>query len=412
MNRREFLGGVAAGAATLGMASPLRAMVPSDRIRYGIIGVGDRGQQDLRDALGCPNTECVAVADAYSRRRDQARALVPNATFYDDPRKLLDRKDIDAVIIATPMFLHAKHMLMTLDAEKDVYCEKTMTWNIAEATECLKRANASKQVVQIGTQHQSEGNHVDAVNWIQQGLPGKIMMVEAWMSRNSKIGKPQWRRSIPEDCNPEHVRYDLFLDDRPKEAFNAEHFINWRLYWEFSGGNVTENMVHQIAWIISALDLKEPVAASMMGGVYSEKDGRQVPDTFNVTLEYPNDLLVVWQSNFNNSHYGLGEHFLGQKGTIEHVAGATDMVTGKSQSGVKFIPEPMNNPDGKALVGESKGVHHMQNWMDCIRTRSKQTNAPVELGYLSAVAGHMANLSYRMKKRMTWEEAVAIKQPY
>ena len=410
MTRREFVGTLGAGAALA--AAPKTMWAASDRIRYGIIGVGDRGQQDLRDALACSNAECVAVADAYSRRRDQAKALVPNATFYDDPRKMLDRKDIDAVIIATPLFLHAHHMQMVLASGKDVYCEKTMAWDIAEAKACLKAANESKQVVQVGLQHQSEGNHVDAANWIQQGLPGKITMVEAWMSRNSHIGSPQWRRPIPADCDPQHVNFDLFQYNRPKEAFNAEHFINWRLYWKYSGGNVAENMVHQIAWIISAMNLGEPLAASMMGGVFSEKDGREVPDTISVTLEYPNDLVVLWQSTFSNSHYGLGEHFLGNKGTIEHVAGSTDMVTGKSRSGVNFYPEALNNPDGKALTGDSKGVHHMQNWMDCIRSRSKKTNAPVEIGYLSAVAGAMANLSYRTKKRITLEEAVAMKQPY
>lgn len=311
------------------------------------------------------------------------------------------------MIIATPVFLHAKHMQMVLAAGKDVYCEKTMTWDIAEAQACLKAANDSSQVVQIGVQHQSEGDHKDAVDWIKQGLPGKITMVEAWMSRNSRQGHPQWRRPIPADCDPQHINYSLFLNDRPKEAFNAEHFINWRLYWEFSGGNVTENMVHQMAWIISAMDLKEPVAASMMGGVFSEKDGRQVPDTISVTLEFPNDLIVLWQSTFSNSRYGLGEHFLGSKGTIEHVAGSTDMVTGRSKSGVTYYPESINNPDGKQLVSESKGVNHMQNWMDCIRSRSKKTNAPVEIGYLSAIAGHMANISYRTKKRVTLEEAIA-----
>jgi predicted dehydrogenase len=396
----------------MAISSPTKVLAASDRIRYGIIGVGSRGQQDLKDAIACSNAECVAVADIYSRRRDEAKALVPNATMYDDPRRLLDRKDIDAVIIATPLFLHAKHMQMALAAGKDVYCEKTMTWNIAEANACLKAANASSQVVQIGVQHQSEGNHVDACNWIKQGLLGKVTMVEAWMSRNSRHGEPQWRRAIPSDCDPSHVNYSLFLDDRSKEAFNAEHFINWRLYWEFSGGNITENMVHQSAWIISALDLKLPVAATMMGGVFSEKDGRQVPDTIAVTLEYPNDLVVLWQSTFSNGHYGLGERFLGSNGTIEHVAGATDMVTGKSRSGISYYPEAINNPDGKALVGESKGVHHMQNWMDCIRSRNKKTNAPVEIGYLSAVAGHMANLSYRSKKRVTLQEAMDAHQAY
>lgn len=411
MNRRDFVAGAATTAAALSI-SPEKIMAVSDRIRLGIIGVGDRGQQDLHEALRCSGVECVAVADIYSRRLDQARAIAPNASFYDDPRRLLDRNDIDAVIVATPLFLHAEHMQMVIASGKDVYCEKTMTWDIAEAKACLKAANDSKQVVQIGLQHESEGNHVDAANWIKQGLPGKITMVEAWMSRNSPVGKPQWRRPIPPDCNPQHANYELFLGDRPTEEFNAEHFINWRLYWEFSGGNVTENMVHQIAWIISVMGLQEPKAAYMTGGVFSEKDGRQVPDTISVSLEYPNDLIVLWQSTFSNSRYGLGEHFLGRTGTIEHVAGATDMVTGRSRSAVNFYPEKIDGPGAASIEGQSKGMNHMQNWMDCIRSRTKQTNAPVEIGYLSAVAAHMANLSYRSQRRVTLEEAVAAQQGF
>ena len=413
MNRREFIGGAAAaGMAAMAITSPLRAMAASDRIRIGMIGAGSRGQQDLRDAIKLPGVECVAVADIYSRRRDEAKGIVPDATMYDDPRRLLDRKDIDAVIVATPVFLHSKYLQDVLAAGKDVYCEKTMTWDIAEAVACRKAANASSQVVQIGLQHESEGALEDARQWMQQGLVGKVTMVEAWMSRNTRHGEGEWRRPIPPDCDAQHVNYPLFLNDRPKEAFNAEHYMNWRLYWEFSGGNITENMVHQIAWIITALDLKEPVAASMMGGVFSEKDGRQVPDTISVTLEYPNDLVVLWQSTFSNSRYGLGEHFLGRDGTIEHISGATDMVTGKYSGGINYYPEKLNRPDGIALKGECPGVNHMQNWMDCIRARNKKTNAPVEIGYLSAIAAHMSNLSYRTKQHITLEEAMKAKQQY
>ncbi len=227
-------------------------------------------------------------------------------TAYDDPRRLLDRKDIDAVIIATPLHLHAKYFLDSLAAGKDVYCEKTMTWDIPEAVACRKAAQKSKQVVQIGLQHESSGELADARKWYEQGMLGKVTMVESWMSRNTPHGHGQWYRAIPADCNPAHVNWDLFLVNRPKTAFDANQFINWRLFWEFSGGNVTENMVHQIAWIMTALNLPLPDAADMMGGVYSEKDGRQVPDTIAVTFEFPNDLTVLWQSTFSNNRYGLG----------------------------------------------------------------------------------------------------------
>jgi predicted dehydrogenase len=406
MDRRNFLGNVGKGAVALAAFPSMRVLGANDRIRIGLIGAGDRGMQDLTDALKQPNIECVAVADTYSRRRDLAKARVPGIDTYDDPMRLLERKDIDAVINATPMHLHAKYFIASLEAGKDLYSEKTMTWNIPQAVACRKAAHASKQVIQIGVQHESSGELVDAKNWIKAGYLGKITMVESWISRNTPRGHGQWVRPIPDDCNPEHVNWKLFLDGRPEPKFDANKYINWRLFWEFSGGNITENMVHQNAWITSALGLDLPLAASMVGGVFSEKDGRQVPDTFNVSLEYP-ELLVVWQSTFSNSRYGLGEHFLGSSGTIEHVSGSTDTVTGKTAAGISFYPEKANNPGVAAMTGTSKGVNHMANWFECIRSRSQATNAPVETGYRTAIAGHMANLAYRRKQRVTLEEAMA-----
>lgn len=413
VNRREFLGQMGLGVAAFSALSAPRAFAvgsrvlgANDRIRIGIIGAGDRGQQDLKSALKQPNVECVAVADVFSERREQVRRFAPNATGYVDARRMLDRKDIDAVINATPMHLHAKYFLMTLAAGKDLYSEKTMTWDIPEAVACRAAARASKQVVQIGLQHESEGPLQDAKQWIRNGSVGKVTLVESWMSRNTPIGEGQWVRPVPRACTPANVDWDLFLDGRPKIPFDGYKFINWRLFWEFSGGNMTENFVHQIAWIISALDLQLPAAATMMGGVYSEKDGRQVPDTISVSLEYPNDLLVAWQSTFSNSRYGLGEHILGDKGTIEHVSGSTDMITGESATEIRYFPEKINNPSGVSLEGHAKGVDHMANWMQCIRDR-KQPNASVELGYLSAIAAHMSNLAYRQKRRITLEEAMA-----
>jgi predicted dehydrogenase len=403
--RREFLGQAGMGLAMAAALPTARALGANDRIRIALIGAGDRGMEDLKTALKQPNVECVAIADIYSRRRDMAKQVVPNAKLYDDPMKLLESKDVDAVINATPLHLHMKYFLATLDAGKDLYSEKTMTWDIPEAVQCRKAAAASKQVVQIGLQHESSGELKDAMRWIKEGKVGKVTSVDSWMSRNTPEGKGQWVRPVPSDCDPDHVNWDVFLDGRKEPKFDANKFINWRLFWEFSGGNVTENMVHQIAWIITALDLDLPNAAVMTGGVFSEKDGRQVPDTMLVSLEYP-DMLVNWQSSFSNSRYGLGEHILGDKGTIQHVAGSTDMVSGKSSTSIDYLPEKINNPNGQPEKGESKTTDHMANWFECIRGR-KQPNAPVEIGYKSAIAAHMANLAYRQKKRITLDEAMA-----
>jgi predicted dehydrogenase len=405
MNRRNFLGNAGKTIAMAAALPSLRALGANDRIRIGLIGAGDRGQQDLQEALQQPNIECVAVADAWSLRRDQMKAKLPGIEAYDDPMRLLERKDIDAVINATPLHLHSRYFLAALAAGKDLYSEKTMTWDIPEAVACRKAVHGSKQVVQLGLQHESSGELKDTKDWIKQGLLGKVTMVESWISRNTPRGHGQWSRPVPAICNPDHVNWKLFLGDRPEMKFDANKFINWRLFWEFSGGNVTENMVHQNAWITSALGLEMPLAASMSGGVFSEPDGRQVPDTFNVTLEYP-ELLVVWQSTFSNSRYGLGEHFLGSSGTIEHVSGSTDMVTGKTTDSLAFYPEKANSPGGVSLHGDSRGQNHMANWFECIRSRSQATNAPIETGYRTAIAGHMANLAYRRKARVTLEEAM------
>ena len=224
------------------------------------------------------------------------------------------------------------------------------------------------------------------------------------MSRNTPHSKKQWVQPIPSDCNAQNVNWKAFLNGRSDRAFDPNKFINWRLFWEFSGGNVTENMVHQIAWIISALKLDLPTAAYMSGGVFSEPDGREVPDTIAVTLDYPQNVVITWQSTFSNSHFGLGERFLGSDGTIEHIAGETDMVTGRSASSIRYYPERINRPVGAAITGDAPDENHMLNFIDCIRTR-KQPNAPVEIGYRSAVAAHMANIAYRGKQRVTLEMA-------
>jgi predicted dehydrogenase len=402
IRRREFLKGAAASAAVAAVLPTSRVLGANDRVRLGAIGFGGRGQEDMREALKLPNVEFVAVADVYNRRHAEAKQLAPGVKTFTDHRRLLDLKDVDAVIVASPLHIHGRHFLDTVAAGKDLFCEKTMTWSIEEAESCRNAARKSNRVIQIGLQHQSSGPLADAKQWIKDGMAGKITHVESWMSRNTPRGKGQWVRSVPSDCTPANVDWNLFLNGRRSRAFDPYKFINWRLYWEFSGGNVTENMVHQIGLIIRTLDLPLPTSAYMSGGVFSEKDGREVPDTIAVTLDFPNDLTVTWQSTFSNSHYGLGERYLGSHGTIERLAGATDMVTGKSQTGLWYFPEKVNRPNGAAAEGQTRDVNHMANFIDCIRSR-KEPNAPVEIGYRSAVAAHMANLAYRRTERITLE---------
>ena len=336
---------------------------------------------------------------------------MPGIQTSGDYRRVLERNDIDAVIVASPLHMHSLHFQDVLSAGKDLYSEKTMTWSIPEAEQCLAAAKKSDRVIQIGLQHQSSGPFVDARKWIADGLVGKVTHVESWMSRNTPRGRGQWVRAVPPDCTEQNVDWKAFLNGRPETRFDPYKFINWRLFWEFSGGNITENMIHQIAWIMSVLDLPLPSAAFMSGGVFSEQDGRQVPDTIAVDLDFPNDVVVTWQSTFSNSRYGLGQRILGSDGTVEYVAGANEMVTGRSEERTNYYPEPINRPQGKPIAGSSPTKDHMENWVECIRSR-KTPNAPVELGYRSAVAAHMSNLSYRRRQRITLEEAKAAQPEY
>ena len=409
--RREFLKQALGGTAAFLAYPPARVLGANERVRIGLIGAGSRGQELLKQLLQIPNTQLVAVADVYSRRREEAAHMVPQVRTFADYRRILDIKDLDGVIVAGPLHVHARHFLDSLAAGKDLYSEKTMTWSIPEAEQCLAAARQSDRVIQMGLQHESSGALADAKKWIKDRLVGKVTQVESWMSRNSPHGMGQWVRPVPSDCTAQNVDWRAFLNGRPDAGFDPYRFINWRLFWTFSGGNVTENGVHQFAWIMSALDLPIPSAASMSGGVFSEKDGREVPDTIAVTLEFPTDVVVTWQSTFSNSGYGLGTRLLGSDGTIEHLSGANDMITGKSIERIAYYPEAVNRSNGMALSGSTPNQNHMSNWVDCIRTR-RMPNAPVEIGYRSAIASHMSNIAYRQKRRITLEEATAVRPEF
>jgi predicted dehydrogenase len=398
--RRTFLKEAALGSAAMLAFPPPSVLGANDRVRVGMIGVGDRGGELLNQVRSVHGVEVVAMADVYSRRRDEAKSKAAGVQTFDDHRRLLDMKDLDAVIVASPLHTHARHFLDALAAGKDLYAEKTMTWSIPEAEKCLAAAKESGRVVQIGLQHQSSGALVDTKQWIKDGWLGKVTHVEAWMSRNTPHGKGQWVRPIPSDCTAQNVNWSAFLNGRPDRPFDPFRLINWRLFWEFSGGNVAENMVHQMAWIMTALDLSLPSAAYMSGGVFSEKDGREVPDTIAVTFDFP-DLVVTWQSTFSNKHYEQGERLLGSDGTVEH----------HFDEAARYWPEKVNRPGGEDARGTTRDQNHMQNWIDCVRSHN-QPNAPAEIGYRSAIAVHMANLSYKNKRRITLEEAKAMMPEY
>jgi predicted dehydrogenase len=391
-SRRNFLGKMASGLAVA--AAPGSVLGANERIRLGIIGAGDRGMQIVREAIACPNTEFVAFADIYTKRFERALSAAPNAKTYLDHRYLLDDKSIDAVLIATPQHLHCEHFTAALDAGKHVYQEKTMAFTVDHAKR-MRAAykKAGKRTVQIGHQSCSSGQVNDAVSFLKSGNMGKITAIHAHMYRNTPHGKPQWSRLVdPANMTPENIIWKSFLGEAPKRDFDANRYLNWRFFFDYSGGNVYENMCHQISFWYKTMNLQIPKAATMTGGVYLWKDGREVPDTMSVALEHPEELLISWDSGFGNNELGSTEDVLGTDGTIS-----------KSQQ-IRYTPQKVNLPGGTEVMGQTKTAPnaHMQNFLDCIRT-GQTPNCPFDVGFRVSIACRMTVESYRQGRTIKWD---------
>ena len=391
-SRRNFIGRMAGGIAGT-LAVPSSVLGANDRIRLGIIGPGDRGMQLVREAMACPNTEFVGFADVYTRRLEEAKSLVPTAETYLDYRRLLENQSVDAVLIATPQHLHAEHFIASLEAGKHVYQEKTMAFTVEHAVRMrAAHQKAGRRVVQIGHQSCSSGQVQDAVAFSSGGRLGKITSIHAHMYRNTPRGKPQWTRPVYPDMTAENVIWSGFLGDARKVPFDANRFANWRFFWDYSGGNFYENMCHQVAFWYKVLGIGVPKSVTATGGLYLWKDGREVPDTMNVSMEHSEEFLFSWDSGFGNDRLGVGENVLGTDGTIE-----------KSQQ-IRFVPQKVNRPDAGEMVGQAKTEPraHIQNFLDAIRG-SAEPNCPFELGFNVSVACRMAVESYRSGRTVRWD---------
>lgn len=375
------------------LAAPASVLVPGERLRLGLIGAGERGIQLLREALACGNTEAAGVADVYGRRLDAARCAAPSARLHKDYRALLDDPAVDAVLIATPQHLHGLHCAAALEAGKHVYVEKTMAFTLEDARRIRDALpKAERRVLQVGHQVCSSGLMTDALNFLASGKVGKITAIQARMFRNTPHGKPQWLRPVYADMSPETLDWPQFLGAAPAREFDANRYANWRLYWDYSGGNVFENLCQQLAFWYSALGLQIPEAATMTGGVYLWKDGREVPDTMSVSFEHSEELLFTWDSGFGNNQLGAGEEVLGTDGTIS-----------RGQQ-IRYLPQRVNQPDGVETPGRTRTEPnaHMRNFLDCIRS-GQEPACPFELGYRVSVACRMAVESYRRQRTVRWD---------
>lgn len=392
-SRRKFIGAMATGLATT-LASQT-VLGSSDCVRIGIIGAGARGIELLRWASACPNVEVAAIADIYAKNLDDAQQLIPEAQVYSEHRRVLDDKSIDAVIIATPPHLHGEHFVDALEAGKHVYQERTMAFTLADAKRMRAAHRKSPRLtVQIGHQACSSGQMSDALHFVADGNVGKITAIHMRSFRNTPRGKPAWSRPVYPAMTAENIAWNAFLGPAPRRDFEADRYLNWRLFSDYSGGSVYENMSQQLAFWYRSLALQVPAAVTMNGGVYLWKDGRELPDTMSVTLEQPEEMLITWDSGFGNNQLGVTEDVLGTDGTIS-----------RGQA-IRYTPQKVNRPDGAELLGRTITAPnaHMQNFIDCIRS-GRETACPFDLGYRVSIACRMALESYRLGRTVRWDAA-------
>jgi predicted dehydrogenase len=442
INRREFIKrGAAGGAAGLTLGAPVIAAPttvlsrepqngPNSRVNLAFIGTGARAQQLMGALRQVAGAEVVALCDAYKGRLERAvERTGGRAKVYKDHHEILALKDVDAVIVATPDHLHKKHVIAALAAGKDVYCEKPLTYKIEEGQEIMAAAKRTNRVVQVGSQGISSALQQKAREIIKSGKLGQITMVRAQYNRNSAGGA--WIYPIPPDASPQTVNWEMFLGDAPKRPFSLERFFRWRCYQDYSGGISTDLFVHLMTTIHYVMSAEMPASVMAMGQLYRWKESRDVPDTMNAVLEYPEGFAVNLSSTFNNQYRAEGGFLImGTEGTLQ-IGGSDLTFTPESpyddngwvvdswpralqeayykdpQVIAKELPERqaqrvVAGPERWREIGREDTVAHLENFLNSVRTRTPPVE-DVVFGHRAAAVAHLVNLSAKEQKLVRWD---------
>lgn len=309
-------------------AAPERAIAANDRIRIATIGVGGMGTGDTSTALAL-GAELVGVCDIYDGRLARAKEVWGSHIFTTrDYREILARKDVDAVIIATPDHWHAKMAVDALNAGKHVYCQKPMVQNISEGQAVIDAEKRSGKVFQVGSQYASSLVYLKARELMQAGAIGRLNMVEAWLDRNTAIGA--WQYSIPPDASPDNIDWDRFLGQAPRRPFEPIRLFRWRNYQDYGTGVAGDLFVHLLTGLHLVTGSAGPVRVMATGGLRHWKDGRDVPDVMLAMMDYPEtpqhpEFTLALRVNFKSgvAEEQFGFRFVGSKGVMTTSGGVT-----------------------------------------------------------------------------------------
>ena len=400
VSRREFVRTTL--AATTAAASYARILGANDRISVGIIGCGDRGRQShIKDILTFQNetnVEITAVCDPWRQMREQAASQVKEASGKEPAQfvryqDVLALKNVDAVTIATPEHQHCTQLIDAVRGGKDAYIEKPLAMNMKELIRAVDAVRGTSRIVQNGTQIRSLPQALAARQFIASGGLGKIL--KAAQARNGY--QPYWLRYGERPLKEEDVDWKAFLMHLAPRPFDADQYACWYGYREFSRGPHTTQGLHFIDTVHFITSAGIPSRAVAHFGTYRWKDRRTVPDSVEMTFEYPEGFVVRYGQFFGN---GAGRY-----NTVYGTRGSIDCSNWSWNGEWPVSGEGSEEPD-KIEKGTSlpkvEGVHHMKNWLECLRTR-KPPNAPMEAGYAHSVAGIMADESFVRGKRMAYD---------
>jgi predicted dehydrogenase len=384
MNRRDLLKTGAAWTA----ASYSRIYGANDRVRIAGLGVGGRATYLLGLAAKAENTEIAAVCDVSETRRIAAKEkFAPNGSAYLDYREALGRADIDAVVIGAPDHWHVPMTLDAVRAGKDVYVEKPISHTVQEGEAVEKAVLASKQIVQVGYQQRSWPHFLQAKDVVAEGKLGQISLVlTSWYQDYVT------NLVTPPNVDPAKVDWKRFLGSAPEQPFDALRLTRWRWFWDFGGGHLTDLYSHYGDVVQWYLDQDAPRTAQASGNRAAIPEF-ECPDTINAAWEY-RGFSIVYNGALNGSLDGGNSVFRGHRATMKlNRDGFAVYPEGKVQRELTHWPEP-------ELAVKSTGdgtVAHMQNFLDCVRTR-RQPNAPIRPAVAIARAAHLANTAYRTAK--------------
>jgi predicted dehydrogenase len=410
LNRRNFLKttALAVGPAVLS------GRAANEKLNIGWIGVGTRGYYglDWLHTAAPDDVRITAICDTYqgyiARAKDRMQTVWGNTpTMYVDYRELLADKNVDAVFIMTPEHLHHDMTIAALKAGKHVYIEKPLAHTIEEGFEIVRAAERAGKIVQVGTQNRSSSLYKRAKELIAQGMIGDVHYARAFWYRNSLDNDPAWRYVIPPEATPQNTDWSRFLGSAPKRPWSPERYFQWRLYWDYSGGISTDLLVHQTDVVNYMLDKTVPTTCFASGGIYRWHDDRDVPDTLSAIYEYPDGFHINYSCYFGNDHYGYGEQIFGNEGTIE-VMNRQDLYFTpeifKGKAPAKVSARKPIHLNGNADFKEADGaINHFRNFVQSVLGNEKPI-APPEVGQQAAISGHMATLSFRNRKRISWDD--------